>query len=457
MTTPLLCVMVQWKTQLHEISLPPAATVSAFREAVEEATGVPSRLQTYPVLRLRCGQLFSKALPHTPVSEVAFKKHHASGRLRVLMVGRVRTTPPTTPRSSNSRRSISPKSKKKEPKFGYKKIRRHLDPFFQERLRLASCVDTKLAAARRYFSSHVPLRCSLREKNGRPYPLIVLDIDCTVFDMHARDATVDQTKRPHTDAFMRTVYRHFDICIWSQTSLSYLEQKVRRLGLLHPDSEHARDDQYRIALVIPKNCMFRVLRDSLVPNSEAACLSKAMREKQCTNVEHVDKNRTHVVKPLEIIWSHFGQRFNASNTLHIDDLERNFALNPRNGVKISAYKDSHETHMHDRELAYLGAYLAYVACLHAGDEEALRDFRQLHGDVRGPVPFNALDHSQWRKHVMRRLKRGDLPDSLTSASSMSNSGSGGSGGTGSTTASESQGPRTTGSMDDLEADDTTAD
>lgn len=34
------------------------------------------------------------------------------------------------------------------------------------------------------------------------------------------------------------------------------------------------------------------------------------------------------VKPLKIIWDKH-PRWNASNTLHVDDLARNFALNPK--------------------------------------------------------------------------------------------------------------------------------
>ena len=40
----------------------------------------------------------------------------------------------------------------------------------------------------------------------------------------------------------------------------------------------------------------------------------------------------HQVKPLQIIWSKFPQ-WSARNTLHLDDLSRNFALNPSCGVK----------------------------------------------------------------------------------------------------------------------------
>ena len=46
---------------------------------------------------------------------------------------------------------------------------------------------------------------------------------------------------------------------------------------------------------------------------------------------------THHVKPLQIIWSKFPDRWGTHNTIHIDDLSRNFALNLDNGLQCTAY------------------------------------------------------------------------------------------------------------------------
>ncbi len=45
----------------------------------------------------------------------------------------------------------------------------------------------------------------------------------------------------------------------------------------------------------------------------------------------------HYVKPLQIIWSKFPKVWNASNTIHLDDLSRNFALNIENGLKVTGF------------------------------------------------------------------------------------------------------------------------
>jgi hypothetical protein len=44
----------------------------------------------------------------------------------------------------------------------------------------------------------------------------------------------------------------------------------------------------------------------------------------------------HQVKPLQIIWSKFPQ-WSCANTVHLDDLSRNFALNPGCGLKVGHY------------------------------------------------------------------------------------------------------------------------
>ncbi|KAJ7681773.1 hypothetical protein B0H17DRAFT_1205584 [Mycena rosella] len=97
--------------------------------------------------------------------------------------------------------------------------------------------------------------------------------------------------------------------------------------------------------------------------------------------ERDGKPWTHSVKALQIIWNHFPQ-FNATNTIHVDDLSRNFALNPKEGLKISAFKGAHTREaMADRELDKLARYMLHIA--------AVEDFR-------------TLSHKDW-KTVLRSL------------------------------------------------------
>jgi ubiquitin-like domain-containing CTD phosphatase 1 len=91
------------------------------------------------------------------------------------------------------------------------------------------------------------------------------------------------------------------------------------------------------------------------------------------------KIREHEVKPLELIWRKFPERYSAANTVHVDDLSRNFALNPQQGLKITAYKEPLRARGSDRELRSLAFYLVHIA-LHVPD-------------------FTTLSHGKWGTYV----------------------------------------------------------
>lgn len=133
------------------------------------------------------------------------------------------------------------------------------------------------------------------------------------------------------------------------------------------------------------------------------------------------KIRTHEVKPLQYIWAKFPQ-YNAANTVHVDDLSRNFAMNPKQvtslclasssqvfvddycvfrlihwlvgtlltfcvrrmqGLKISAFRESVRIRKKDRELFFLAHYLVHIA-LHVPD-------------------FVSLKHSAWAAYVAENV------------------------------------------------------
>ena len=92
----------------------------------------------------------------------------------------------------------------------------------------------------------------------------------------------------------------------------------------------------------------------------------------------------HHVKPLQIIWSKFLDRWGTHNTVHVDDLSRNFALNLDNGLQCSAYhrkkksKNGVTTSNHgrrDRELVGLSQYLIQL--------------------VNSGITFHHVDFTQW--------------------------------------------------------------
>lgn len=179
--------------------------------------------------------------------------------------------------------------------------------------------------------------------------LLVLDIDYTILDTKPLTSGAlppSECARPGLHAFLAQAYEHYDIAIWSQTSWSWLELKLHELGMV------GSAQPYKIAFVLDKVPMFSVysVRDG--------------------------KPYKHAVKALKIIWTHYPQ-YNATNTIHIDDLSRNFALNPGEGLKIAPFRDCHTTHaMQDQELPLLGLYLQFLA--------------------NGVPDFTTVDHAQWR-------------------------------------------------------------
>jgi ubiquitin-like domain-containing CTD phosphatase 1 len=75
----------------------------------------------------------------------------------------------------------------------------------------------------------------------------------------------------------------------------------------------------------------------------------------------------HEVKALGILWSKFPEYYSAQNTVHIDDLSRNFAMNPKNGIKVAAYKDalSRDNVSTDVELLFCAKSVSYLSlCPH---------------------------------------------------------------------------------------------
>ncbi|KAF7979551.1 hypothetical protein HWV62_41816 [Athelia sp. TMB] len=79
----------------------------------------------------------------------------------------------------------------------------------------------------------------------------------------------------------------------------------------------------------------------------------------------------------------FLEGISAKNTIHVDDLSRNFALNPKEGLKIHAFKDAHTpAATQDRELEKLTRYMVHIA--------SVDDFR-------------ILQHNEW-KNVLRDLR-----------------------------------------------------
>ncbi len=133
------------------------------------------------------------------------------------------------------------------------------------------------------------------------------DAGITTSNGRSVQEVINQMKRPFMDEFLSAMYQHYDLVVWSQTSWRWLETKLVELGML-------TNPNYRFCFVLDKTSMFAV-----------------------TSTRRNGQKIKHYVKPLQIIWTKFPNIWNASNTIHLDDLSRNFALNIDNGLKVTAY------------------------------------------------------------------------------------------------------------------------
>lgn len=89
------------------------------------------------------------------------------------------------------------------------------------------------------------------------------------------------------------------------------------------------------------------------------------------------------VKPLGVIWGKFEQYTN-KNTIMLDDIRRNFIMNPKNGLRIRPFRQAHLNRDKDRELVLLSKYLTDLA-------KFVED-------------FSAVNHRHWEKFKPKNKK-----------------------------------------------------
>ncbi|KAJ6242974.1 ubiquitin-like domain-containing ctd phosphatase 1 [Anaeramoeba flamelloides] len=197
--------------------------------------------------------------------------------------------------------------------------------------------------------------------------LVVFDIDKTVFDMKGIGSSSMELTRPGLHQMLEKLYPHYDIVFWSQTKWNWIEAKLFEMGVLS-------NPKYGVNFVLDITSMFKITSDYYKKKASRSSKSLTKEEKKKL------KKRKHWIKPLEIIWRKFPDFYNEKNTIHIDDLGRNFVLNPKNGLLIKQFIKKAGVSK-DKELLYLTEYLLYIA--------------NHYDDVR------VLDHKRWKKEWAR--------------------------------------------------------
>mmetsp|Transcript_34379 Transcript_34379/g.61978 ORF Transcript_34379/g.61978 Transcript_34379/m.61978 type:complete len:370 (-) Transcript_34379:798-1907(-) len=179
---------------------------------------------------------------------------------------------------------------------------------------------------------------------------LVMDIDYTLFDLDSNAERPQELARPFLHEFLSICYQHYDLIIWSATGMNWVELKMKELGILNN------------------------------PNYNLVCML------DCMSMVTVSTEKYGVFncKPLSFIWSKFPTFYNSANTVMIDDLRRNYILNPQQGLVIRPFKKAHLTRDHDRELVGLANYFTAISSL---------------------VTFEELNHDKWEKYLSRHQRR----------------------------------------------------
>ncbi|XP_055378460.1 ubiquitin-like domain-containing CTD phosphatase 1 [Condylostylus longicornis] len=179
--------------------------------------------------------------------------------------------------------------------------------------------------------------------------LLVLDIDYTLFDHRSTAETGAELMRPYLHEFLTSAYAYYDIVIWSATGMKWIEEKMKLLGVsANPD--------YKILFYLDSNAMISIYT---------------------TDRGVID------VKPLGVIWGKYPDYYNSKNTIMLDDIRRNFLMNPKSGLRIRPYRQAHLNRDKDSELLKLKKYLLDIA-------ENCDD-------------FNTLNHRNWENYDPGRL------------------------------------------------------
>lgn len=173
--------------------------------------------------------------------------------------------------------------------------------------------------------------------------LLVLDIDYTLFDHRSPAETGTELMRPYLHEFLASAYEDYDIVIWSATSMRWIEEKMRLLGV-------ASNENYKVMFYLDSNAMISV---------------------------HVPERGVVDVKPLGVIWALYNQ-YSSSNTIMFDDIRRNFLMNPKSDLKIRPFRQAHLNRATDQELLKLSDYLRKIA--------------------HNCQDFNTLNHRKWEHY-----------------------------------------------------------
>ncbi|KAJ5074750.1 ubiquitin-like domain-containing ctd phosphatase 1 [Anaeramoeba ignava] len=299
-----ITLLINFKSQKIEIEMEKENTIYNLKQKLEELTGVLIKRQKIIGFKLS-GKMPDDSIKLSDSKLVISKKIMLIGTPEKV-VQEIQQVPDDLPEIINDLEYDYYPSQKDEEAF-------HQDSRVQELLK------------KRIETVNIQPISEMR-KNVK---LLVLDIDHTIFHLGGKGTTIAELTRPYLHYFLKRISPLYDICIWSQTSWKWIEAKCYEMNLFsNPD--------IKITFIMDTSSMIKIKSN------------------------HLENDHDHYVKPLEIIWAKLPEFYSPKNTIHVDDLSRNFVLNPKNGLKIKSF-DKLEGPSDDQELLYLTEYLEYIA------------------------------------------------------------------------------------------------
>jgi ubiquitin-like domain-containing CTD phosphatase 1 len=336
----LVTILVKWGKVSIDVALAPEATLADLRAVLFEKTRVQPAKQKLMGLKLKKGgkilddrTVIHQLAPPPPYKNTNTNKEGQQDTMPLLSCMLIGTAEEDLYVDVEQDPSVMNDLDENLADFVYSE---------KETLDVATHPDHRRRLERTLIDLQTSNKVNIIHPPRAGKPLLVMDLDYTLFDMKS-SGEWDSLLRPGAHEFLAVMYEHFEIIIWSQTSWKWLEVKLTELKIISNPS-------YNLCFVLDKTSMFTV----------------------------ESSRGRHQVKALELIWRLFKGRWNATNTVHVDDVSRNFAMNPKSGLKISAFKNAAKNRATDTELQYLVVYLLI-----------LKDQKD----------FSSVDHSDWREKV----------------------------------------------------------
>lgn len=310
-------IIVKWSGKEYEIELPENNTVSDLKNAIHKQTEVRPDRQKLLNLKLK---------GKTPDDECRLSQLKLKENFKLMMMGsleehiaEVNVAPQNLPEVVNDLDIEDEEVAIENQEVYLAKIQKRIKEY-----------DVKIL------------------NDPRPgKKLLVLDIDYTLFDHRSAAETGVELMRPYLHEFLTSAYEDYDIVIWSATSMKWIEEKMRLLGV-------ASNTNYKITFYLDSSAMISV---------------------------HTPKYGVMDVKPLGVIWGKYSH-YSPKNTIMFDDIRRNFIMNPKNGLRIRPFRLAHLNRANDKELLHLSKYLKDLA-------ENCED-------------FTAVNHRHWEKYKPKR-------------------------------------------------------